>query len=80
MTTIHTCRRLRYFFVVAFFLCAVSCGFTTGQVDYWPTDGWRSSPPEEQGLDPKILSQIDHDVKETFPDVKGVLDVCCVDW
>jgi hypothetical protein len=26
-----TCRRLRYFLVVAFFLCAVSCGFTTGR-------------------------------------------------
>jgi CubicO group peptidase (beta-lactamase class C family) len=71
----HTCRRLRHFFVVAFFLCAVSCGSTTGQAHYWPTDGWRSSPPEEQGMDPKILSQIDHDVKETFPAVKGVLVV-----
>jgi CubicO group peptidase (beta-lactamase class C family) len=70
----HTCRRLRHFFVVAFFLCAVSCG-STGRADYWPTDAWRSSPPEEQGLDPKILSQIDHDVKETFPTVKGVLVV-----
>src|SRR5215204_7783745 len=71
----HTCRRLRHFFVVAFCLCAVSCGFTTGRADYWPTDGWRSSAPEEQGLDPKILSQIDYDVKETFPAVKGVLVV-----
>ena len=71
----HTCRSLRHFFVVAFFLCAVSCGSTTGRADYWPTDGWRSSPPEEQGMDPKTLSQIDHDVKETFPAVKGVLVV-----
>ena len=71
----HTCRRLRHFFVVALFLCAVSCGSTTGRADYWPTDGWRSSAPEEQGLDPKTLSQIDHDVKETFPAVKGVLVV-----
>jgi hypothetical protein len=38
-------------------------------------DGWRSSPPEEEGLDPKMLSQIDYDVKETFPAVKGVLVV-----
>jgi CubicO group peptidase (beta-lactamase class C family) len=75
VTTIHTCRRLRYFFVVAFFLCAVSCGSTTGRADYWPTDGWRSSPPEEQGLDPKALSEIDYYVKETFPAVKGVLVV-----
>src|SRR5918997_4645215 len=71
----HTCRRLRHFFFVAFFLCAVSCGSTTGRADYWPTDGWRSSPPEEQGLDPKILSEMDHDVKEPFPAVKGVLVV-----
>ena len=71
----HTCRRLRHFFVLAIFLCAVSCGSTIGRADYWPTDGWRSSPPEEQGLDPKTLSQIDPDVKETFPDVKGVLVV-----
>lgn len=71
----HPCRRLRHFFVVAIFLCAVSCGSTTGRADYWPTDGWRSSPPEEQGLDPKILSEIDYDVKETFPAVKGVLVV-----
>ena len=72
----HTCRRLRHFIVVvAFFLCAVSCGSTTGQAHYWPTDGWRSSPPKEQGMDPKILSQIDHDVKETFPAVNGVLVV-----
>jgi CubicO group peptidase (beta-lactamase class C family) len=71
----HTCRSLRHFIVVAFFLCAVSCGSTTRQAHYWPTDGWRSSPPEEQRMDPKILSQIDHDVKETFPAVNGVLVV-----
>jgi CubicO group peptidase (beta-lactamase class C family) len=71
----HTCRRFRYFFVVAFLLFAISCGSITGRADYWPTDGWRSSSPEEQGLNPKILSEIDHDVKETFPAVKGVLVV-----
>jgi CubicO group peptidase (beta-lactamase class C family) len=73
----NTCCRLRSFVVVvvAFFLCAVSCGSATGRADYWPTNGWRSSPPEEQGLDPKTLSQIDHDVTQTFPSVKGVLVV-----
>jgi CubicO group peptidase (beta-lactamase class C family) len=45
------------------------------RADYWPTEGWRSTAPEEQGLDPKILSEIDYDVKETFPAVKGVLVV-----
>ena len=45
------------------------------RADYWPTEGWRSTAPEEQGLDPKTLSEIDYDVKETFPAVKGVLVV-----
>src|SRR5579875_2223073 len=26
--------------------------------DYWPTDGWRTSTPEEQGLDSNILAGI----------------------
>ena len=76
MTTAHhTRRRLRFFFVAALFLLAVSCGSITGGADYWPTDGWRSSPPEDEGMDPKALSRIDHYVKETFPAVKGVLVV-----
>jgi CubicO group peptidase (beta-lactamase class C family) len=70
-----TKQALRFFLVAAFFLLAVSCGSTTGGAVYWPTDGWRSSPPEEQGMDPKALSRIDYYVKETFPAVKGVLVV-----
>ena len=24
----------------------------------WPTQGWRSSSPEEQGMDPALLAQV----------------------
>ena len=26
--------------------------------DYWPTDGWRSSTPEEQGMDSQKLAEL----------------------
>ncbi len=33
------------FFVV--FACAISTPATAASPDYWPTDGWRTSTPEE---------------------------------
>jgi CubicO group peptidase (beta-lactamase class C family) len=29
------------------------------QRDYWPTAGWRTAPPAEVGLDPKVLAKLD---------------------
>jgi CubicO group peptidase (beta-lactamase class C family) len=31
---------------------------TAAQGEYWPTDGWRTSTPEEQGMDPSKLTQM----------------------
>jgi CubicO group peptidase (beta-lactamase class C family) len=31
---------------------------------YWPTDGWRTSPPEEQGMDPERLTDMWAYIKE----------------
>jgi CubicO group peptidase (beta-lactamase class C family) len=30
--------------------------------DYWPTAGWRTAPPAEQGMDPKVLAVLDTNV------------------
>jgi len=44
--------------------------FTTGNAqtpesaDYWPTDGWRTSPPEQQGMDSQILARAFDFIKE----------------
>jgi len=50
--------------VVLFLAFVTSC---VGPVEYWPTEGWRTSTPEEQGMDratlDKLMACIDeHDV------------------
>jgi CubicO group peptidase (beta-lactamase class C family) len=30
-----------------------------GQRDYWPTAGWRTAPPAQVGMDPKVLAVLD---------------------
>ena len=43
------------------------------QRDYWPTHGWRSSTPREQGMNPHILSGIDQYLRETRPQLNTFL-------
>src|SRR5579875_888369 len=43
------------------------------QRDYWPTMGWRESSPEEQGMDPKVLSGLDTYIAETRPYLNTLL-------
>jgi CubicO group peptidase (beta-lactamase class C family) len=31
---------------------------------YWPTEGWRTSTPEEQGMDPEMLAQLFDTIQE----------------
>lgn len=33
---------------------------TSQHKDYWPTTEWRTSTPEQQGMDSHILSGLDH--------------------
>ena len=44
----------RHFISWCILIC-LTCGFYTTTLfaspDYWPTKGWRSSTPEEQGMD-----------------------------
>jgi CubicO group peptidase (beta-lactamase class C family) len=32
------------------------------QRDYWPTAGWRTAPPAQAGMDPKVLARLDANV------------------
>ncbi len=43
--------------------------------DYWPTDGWRNSTPEEQGMDPKLLNDMMDRIDETGLHIDSVLVV-----
>ncbi|MBN1813270.1 MAG: serine hydrolase [Anaerolineae bacterium] len=43
--------------------------------DYWPTDGWRTSTPEEQDMDPALLAQMFGAIDDRSLDVHGVVIV-----
>jgi CubicO group peptidase (beta-lactamase class C family) len=43
--------------------------------DYWPTQGWRTSAPEEQGMDPALLGQMFDAVEDRSLNVHGVVIV-----
>lgn len=69
-------RYARLLLVLTIFLLSVSCSGCSGErPDYWPTEDWKTSPPGEQGMDPKSLSMIDLQVEENFPNIRGVLVV-----
>jgi CubicO group peptidase (beta-lactamase class C family) len=47
----------------------------TQQRDYWPTAGWRTAAPAEQGMDPAVLDDLDTVVPASYPQVRSLLVV-----
>ena len=45
------------------------------QRDYWPTAGWRTAAPAEQGMDPAVLDDLATIVPDSYPQVRSVLVV-----
>jgi CubicO group peptidase (beta-lactamase class C family) len=43
--------------------------------DYWPTAGWRTAAPDEQGMDPAVVGELDAKVPDRYPQVRSVLVV-----
>lgn len=64
--------------VVAFFLADVSgrdaqrAGNAANLREYWPEDGWRTSPPEEQGMDSGKLADMIDSVRESGKNVSSI--------
>jgi hypothetical protein len=45
------------------------------QRDYWPTAGWRTAAPDQQGMDPAVLDELDTKVPESYPQLRSLLVV-----
>jgi CubicO group peptidase (beta-lactamase class C family) len=45
------------------------------QPDYWPTAGWRTAAPEDQGMDPAVTGELDAKVSGSYPRVRSLLVV-----
>jgi CubicO group peptidase (beta-lactamase class C family) len=72
----HIFHRLGIAFVLIAFL--VSCVPSTPKPNpptYWPTDGWRSTTPEEQGMDSEMLAQMVEHIQAEKLDLHSLLIV-----
>ena len=45
------------------------------QRDSWPTAGWRTAAPAEQGMDPAVVGELDAKVSGSYPQVRSLLIV-----
>jgi CubicO group peptidase (beta-lactamase class C family) len=45
------------------------------QRDYWPTAGWRTAAPQDQGMDGQVLDDLDTQVPQHYPQVHSLLVV-----
>jgi CubicO group peptidase (beta-lactamase class C family) len=43
------------------------------QPAYWPTNGWRRSPPQQQGVDPEMLARAAHEARHNLPNLYSLL-------
>jgi CubicO group peptidase (beta-lactamase class C family) len=41
----------------------------------WPTRGWQTAAPQDEGIDPSVLAGIDHGAHLTYPALRSVLVV-----
>jgi len=61
------------FSIIALAACNSSPSLTAVQRDYWPTDDWRASTPEEQGMNSKYFESLREHIKENLPHMRSVL-------
>jgi CubicO group peptidase (beta-lactamase class C family) len=45
------------------------------QRDYWPTAGWRTAAPGQQGMDPAVLDELDTKIPKSYPQLRSLLVV-----
>ena len=60
---------------VAVTLLAACAQATPQAVSYWPTEGWRTSTPEEQGIDSEMLADMLGAIRNERYDIDSVLVV-----
>jgi CubicO group peptidase (beta-lactamase class C family) len=63
------------FLLIAFLIGCMPAAPTPKPPEYWPTEGWRSSTPEEQGMDSEMLAQMVEHVKQEKLDLHSLLVV-----
>jgi CubicO group peptidase (beta-lactamase class C family) len=63
------------FILIAFLVGCTPASPTSTSPTYWPTDGWRSTTPEEQGMDSEKLAQMVEHIQQEQLDLHSLLIV-----
>jgi len=75
----HTALILALFSIILMVPINPTRGYSLAQTDvvrdYWPTEEWLNTTPEEQGLDSNILNRIDETIEENSIEVDSVIVV-----
>lgn len=63
------------FLVIIFFLTVSPCFSKENKNGYWPTESWRTSTPEAQGMNPQKLEAMNKHILDNCPDVQSLIIV-----
>jgi CubicO group peptidase (beta-lactamase class C family) len=61
--------------VIGLWVVVLLAGCAARPPDYWPTEGWRTSTPEEQGMDAEQLARLLEYVEERDIEIRSVVIV-----
>lgn len=62
--------------VIFVYLCTFIAGCSRGEsvkADYWPTEGWKTSSPEAQGMDSELINKMFNEINEKQIKVHSLL-------
>ncbi len=65
---------LALLFIFSVFVSGCSGSATPKNSTYWPTEGWRTSTPEEQGMDPQKLEAMLAEIRDREIDLHSLSD------
>lgn len=61
------------FSIIALAACSSAPSTAPVQRDYWPTDDWRETTPEKQGMQSKYFESLREHIKKNLPHMRSVL-------
>ncbi len=64
MTTLRLKRHIIHGIILVCFICCLNTMPSSAASDYWPTEGWRTSTPEKQGMQSGMLADMLKNTKE----------------
>ncbi len=69
---LHRNKKIVFYALPIFLVFIFCCSHTITPIDYYPTEGWRMSRPEEQGIHSKHLLEMMESIKKNEYNIQSV--------